>query len=171
MIHLAEPAGLKPKQLKPRDVYLAGPFFSPIQVEELEKVEALLRMASITYFSPRIECRYSPGDPPSKADQAFYLNVYHVKQCKFVLACLTWPDAGTGWELGMAHEAGVARLGFTSNRKVKINLMVSKTVDALVMIDTLDVGLGAVMADMQRGKTVTAAIRGLTDRGWKGFIE
>jgi nucleoside 2-deoxyribosyltransferase len=157
--------------MKPRDVYLAGPFFSPVQVEELERVEALLRLAGITYFSPRIECRYNPGDPPSKADQAFFLNVHHVSQCKFVLAGLTWPDAGTGWELGMAHEAGIARLGFTSNRKAQMNLMVVKTVDALIMIDTLDVGLGAVMADIQRGKTVTAAIQGLGDHGWKGYIE
>lgn len=156
-----------------RDVYLAGPFFNDAQVAEIQSVEEMLKEAGFTFFSPRLECRYKPGDDPIVADRAFWLNIYHVTTCKFVMACLSWPDVGTGWELGYAHAKGTPRLGFTSNPKVGANLMAVKTVNGLVPISHLHSALSVLHLDIfTRSRNVVAAIQGVDhSESWHGEIE
>jgi nucleoside 2-deoxyribosyltransferase len=126
---------------------------------ELEKVEELLRKVGFSFFSPRLECKYTKGDPLVVADRAAYLNRYHVVTCKFILACLTWPDAGTGWELGYADRAGTPRLGFTSNPNVGFNLMVAGTVNGLIPFSHLGATLESMHLDMMtRGKGVISTV-------------
>jgi nucleoside 2-deoxyribosyltransferase len=164
--------GERPELLDARDVYLAGPFFTPEQEKEIELVERCIERVGLTFFSPRLECRYKRGDEPIVAHRAKALNIYHIQQSLVVVACLSWPDLGTAWELGFAEARNISRLGFSSNRKVGMNLMVRGTVDALVPFDNLPSVLSAVSLDLERGhdhnRTIVAANN---DAFWNGEME
>jgi nucleoside 2-deoxyribosyltransferase len=159
--------------LRHRDVYLAGPFFTLDQVNEINQVEEHLEDAGLSFFSPRIECRYKLDDPPEVADRAFYLNVHHIRGCKFVLAGLTWRDTGTAWELGLAYGCKKPMLGWTNNLKVGLNIMARKTVDALIPLDELSKSLPSISVSIHdRGTGILHAIMQCDySNTWKGLME
>lgn len=150
--------GLTKESMIVRDVYLAGPFFKPEQAGEISGVEADLVLAGFSFFSPRQECRYTRGDDVIVADRAFFLNRYHIHHCKFILACLSWPDAGTAWELGYGEALRTPRIGFTSDMQVGLNLMAVKTVHSLVPRRKLLEKLREIRVDIDRGRGVVPAL-------------
>lgn len=159
-----------PGLLTTREVYLAGPFFTPEQAAEIGTVERLLTNLHFTFFSPRVECRYRVGDPRIVAERAFFLNKHHVKFCGLVLACLSWSDAGTAWELGLADAWGRPRVAWTANSKVGLNLMVEQTVDLLLPLDRLADFL--IVVKNSGAPTATArAWRGRVPEFWTGERE
>jgi len=159
---------------KARTVYLAGPFFKPEHTAELKKVEEWLKRVGLTFYSPRLELRYKPGvSEDIVAQRAFWLNKYHIKSCRMVLACLSFPDSGTAWELGYAEALQQPRLGWTTNPKAGMNLMVRQTVHVLTHLDALEIGLGSLALDMDRGRFGLQKILQLEPKEgfWKGQME
>jgi nucleoside 2-deoxyribosyltransferase len=154
------------KMLQPRDVYLAAPFFTDEQRFELETVESMLRNAELSFFSPRLECLYEKHSPDAakQADRAFFLNERHLGSCRLVLAGLTWKDDGTAWELGYAHSLHLPRLGFSSNDRIQGNLMIHKTVTAMVKFENLSDVLGAISLDIHtRSRSAYKAVEAVND--------
>ena len=152
--------------LAPRDVYLAAPFFNTGQEMEIVAVEQDLMNAGLSFFSPRLECRYVKGAPNARAlaDKAYFLNVRHLGLCTFVLAGLTFPDVGTAWELGYAQALKVPRLGYTSRVEVLSNLMICKTVDAMTLTRRLRTALGSIYLDIrERSRGIDKAILAVND--------
>ena len=135
--------GLEGKHLIPRDVYLAGPFFTDDQRNALDHVEQLLAERKLSFFSPRLEMLYKRGMPRIVAQRCKFLNQFHCRKSRLVLACLSWQDTGTAWELAWADATGTPRLGFYGSRysdiqfretleRIPMNLMIRETCDALV---------------------------------------
>jgi nucleoside 2-deoxyribosyltransferase len=162
---------IKAYTLRSRTVYLAGPFFSKQQTLEVEKIEVLMNRAAVSYFSPRLECRYTPGDPEVVAARTFFLNQHHIKNCQFIVALLTYPDTGTAWELGYAACMHRPILGLTNNKSVLLNLMVQQTVDGLIEFKKFGIVLRALAVDVERSKDLHRSIRSAEDFRWKGNIE
>jgi hypothetical protein len=165
--------GLTKEMTQIREVYLAGPFFTNEQLNEIVIIEELLKNSGFSYFSPRKECRYNAGDPEIVADRAFYLNCWHISTCKFVVASLTWKDTGTAWELGYAHAIKKPRLGVTSLMSIGFNLMVVRTVNALISLPNLEPSLESIGLDIKdRGRGILPSIVAVNDDlSWKGMIE
>lgn len=157
--------------LVPRHVYLAGPFFNSDQVDQIRDVEEELERYQLKYFSPRLECRYRVGDDPIVALRAKELNRHHISHCGLVLACLSWPDVGTSWELGYAEALGRLRVGFTSNPKVGLNLMIRYTVHRFIQLGAVPNLLSQVSLDIQRGRSYTNTIISFPEFVWKGDME
>lgn len=111
-----------------RNVYLAGPFFSPEQIERLKIVKAmLLRNESIgTIFEPMenqqqdIVDKYGNGDlevamkTTEWQDATFASDVRQIDMADIVVAVRDFdiengnhrPDEGTIWEIGYAYAKG-----------------------------------------------------------------
>lgn len=173
--------GLTNEQRTIRQIYLAGPFFNEEQVREISMVEGLLKEHGFTYFSPRKECRYHPGDPEVVAERAKWLNKFHIVHCEYVLAGLSYPDMGTAWELGYADGINQPRIGWVSDPLLGLNLMIRGTVHLLIPFGSVGVMLG-YLKDRERKKRWTTThstgrVRLLTTLDddfsvyWKGKME
>lgn len=155
-----------------KTIYLAGPFFKPDQEAEIMSVERDLRVSGVSFFSPRLECRYRIGDPPEIAKRAFDMNVQHIMEATVVLACLSWPDMGTAWELGLAQGLRIPRVGFTSNSKVRLNLMLRHTVTVLVPLGEVRGFAGAMAAELTDPNTMSRwFVNASTMSYWDGELE
>jgi len=162
-----------PQQERIRDVYIAAPFFKPEHIVQVERIENALRECGFSFFSPRFDCRYRPGDPDIVADRAFFLNKLHIDTCKFMIADLTYKDMGTSWELGYADKAGTVRLGVTSNMMAGLNLMVVNTVNALIPFRSLESCIRVLATDIiERGRGSLISVEGIDmSKTWEGEIE
>jgi nucleoside 2-deoxyribosyltransferase len=162
-----------PELLQVKDVYIAAPFFNEGQLGEVMSAENQILKVGLEFYSPRLGWRYKPGDPQDSADKAFFLNKHHINGCKFLVACLSFPDMGTAWELGYANALAVPRIGVTASRKVGMNLMVRNTVDVLVMTEDLPEILNIVALDIARGYGVKPAIYEYANipSRWEGEME
>jgi len=154
------------KSMERRDVYLAAPFFNVGQEQEILAVEIMLTKSGLSFFSPRLECLYvkHSANAAAQADRAFFLNVRHLGGCKLIVAGLTWPDVGTAWELGYAHALHQPRLGFSSNDKAKGNLMINKTVNAMVPFNRLETAISCIALDIrERSRSTYNAVVAVND--------
>lgn len=146
---------------KPK-VYIAGPFFNKTQNEHLDQIIEMLELVGLPYYSPR-DHSGSKGLKPNPADRGwndvFKSNVDELQDCDVILANLHWalnpdtrlclvqasegggislvdialPDSGTVWEMGWAYAHQKPIVAFTPKANAKLNLMLAKTYDALVV--------------------------------------
>lgn len=159
----------RPKLYDAHDVYLAGPFFTPPQVNQNKWLADMLFKYRLKAFAPARDCRYKPGDPKVNADRAFWLNRYHIEHCKFILADLCWPDSGTAWELGYADAIGRPKLGIVGSWQQGLNLMLRNTVDGLITLQDTEGVLGSLSLDIkERGRHAAAAIARIGFAKWHG---
>lgn len=161
-------AALTPTARTPRGVYLAAPFFKDHEVAEVRAVEAWLTDAGFTFYSPRLECRYVKGAPDERivACRAFWLNKFHINMCSFIVACLSYPDSGTSWELGFGEATSKPKIGWTSNAKCSGNLMICGTVDAVVSFGDLRATLIALKPDLEHSDNVRRAVSFYDNRNY-----
>jgi nucleoside 2-deoxyribosyltransferase len=130
--------GLQESLRVKRHVYLAAPFFTEEQVDLCEWAERIMETCNISFFSPRLDCRYTKGDPPIVAHRAFWLNRHHISTATLVVALLDWPDVGTAWELGFAYATGAPRLGVVGSAPELLNLMIANTCHGVVSSKDFD---------------------------------
>ncbi len=162
--------GLTPSMRKPRQIYLAAPFFTELQLKEIVQVEGLLTQHGTTFFSPRLECRYKLDSPPIVARRAFWLNKFHIKSCHLIIALLSFPDAGASWELGYAEAFNKPRLGVTGNNKVGLNLMIGMTVHTIIPFSRfLDTLLRAKLKETDQEDIIRYLEK--IEVNWKGDME
>ena len=104
--------------MKKVNVYLASPFFSPEQVERVERVEKALEANPFVgeYFSPmREQLTHLPFGSKEWANAVYHNDANHVQWADVIVAVLDYEgetelhgvrsghvDSGTAFEIGMA---------------------------------------------------------------------
>jgi hypothetical protein len=89
--------------------YLAGPFFSPKQVEVVETLKALLEKYGHTVFSPMDECLCPPDADDKRA----------IKKCDAILVITDGKDMGTIFEAGAAYQLQLSREDDQTEPRIK----------------------------------------------------
>lgn len=105
--------------------YLAGPFFTPEQIERITTVEGLCAYNGIEYLSPRKFAILKSGATMKERREVFENNLQSIRMSDVVLACIDGLDAGTLWEMGYAHgiEIQVPVVAYSfSGRKMNVML-------------------------------------------------
>jgi nucleoside 2-deoxyribosyltransferase len=117
---------------RPR-VYIASPIFTPVQLDAVGEVVAVLEDAGyITYSPSRDGVMLAPTDPPGKRDEVFFSNVVAIKQSDLLVAILDVKDTGTIWELGMATGRGMPIVAVTLALET-MNVMLERGIVAHVL--------------------------------------
>jgi len=86
-------------------VYIASPFFTPIQLAKVEWIEKMLGDLGIDFFSPRSfgTLQSMTIEEKREASKKIYnSNVDNIRGCTVLLAVLDEKDTGTIFELGYA---------------------------------------------------------------------
>lgn len=140
-------------ELSSMDVYIAGPFFNPPQVELIERIERHLTDAGFSFISPRLQPANKSPITASQADEIFKRNLNDITRCNIVLACVDWlmpkgqtivridreadidyfakplslPDSGTVFEMGLAVAWDKMLVLYTERRLDQpLNVMLSR---------------------------------------------
>lgn len=133
------------------DLYLAAPFFNPVQVATMEELETLCQSKGVSFFSPRLHApQMGPEATPEQQAKTFAGDVEGINKSCGVLAHLDWmlprgetvlrrvsratgveeselhiPDNGTVWEMGYARGIKKLVVGWTLFKDRRINLMIT----------------------------------------------
>jgi len=122
-------------------IYLAAPFFNPVQVALVEKIEDLLATVypGVEVFSPRkgknaleMNGKYlSKGlVPPEPLKTAVFRDNYvNIEDASMVLAVIDDRDVGVLFELGFAYAKDVPILTYT-DQSYGMNLMLAMSITA-----------------------------------------
>lgn len=116
-------------------VYIASPFFSEEELNNVKLVEKILSDRKIDFFSPRQhEMR---GDLQKLAPQIFELDKKMIDKsdCVLVLYYGVYSDSGTAWECGYAYAKDKAVIICHLGKDA--NIMVHKGSDTNISIDDL----------------------------------
>lgn len=116
-------------------IYLAGPFFNPEQVAEIEQLEQALERHGLEYYSPRhdgVLQEMTPEERAGSLKRIFQLNIDHMLAADHMLASLSWKDTGTTFELGFFFHMGLGEgksiISFSSQPQ-PINVMLRQCID------------------------------------------
>lgn len=101
-------------------VYLAAPFFTPGQIENLEIIENLCAKFHIDGISPRKFMVLKPRAPLADRKKVFDENVRSIRTADLILAGVDGNDTGTSWEMGMAYGIGKPVVGYTWGSKLNV---------------------------------------------------
>jgi len=111
-------------------IYIAGPFFNNKQKGLIKRIEKELDKYGIKYFSPRSEGVLIDMTPEEKEEQMvkiFDSNIFHLENCKGVIAVIDDWDTGTVFEIGYAN--AIEKPIFTlSDNDYGLNVMVRQAV-------------------------------------------
>jgi nucleoside 2-deoxyribosyltransferase len=80
--------------------YIAGPGFTPEQMELLEAVKTTVLKSGVPYFSPKDENMYTPGE--TSAIDVLLGNCNAIDSCNLLVVITNGKDVGTMWEAGYA---------------------------------------------------------------------
>lgn len=123
-------------------IYLAGPFFSDLQIERINKTKELLTK-NPTIDESRIfvpmeqdsEAQFEFGSLPWQ-QQTFEMDVRHIQQADCLVAVLDYdhnekgvcmPDSGTIFEIGVAYQANIPIILVHFEEVDTLNLMLAKS--------------------------------------------
>ena len=85
------------------DYYLAGPFFTPVQLILQTTIEYIMQAYGKTYFSPRLHAGVLPKNPTvEEMNKVFQADLDGIKCCKALFANVSYRDTGTSVEIGYA---------------------------------------------------------------------
>lgn len=118
--------------MKTYDVYLASPFFTPAQIERIEKVENLLDKLGLKYFSPRKELVCPPEATREQRQETFNGNIRSIENSTITIFISDDKDMGTIFEAGFAYAIKKPLIGvaFTLGN-APFNLMLSESCKAV----------------------------------------
>lgn len=112
-------------------IYVASGWFKPGHLEELEKLETILRVKHMKFFSPRLKSNCPPDADKSIRRNTFFGNVKAINACGLVFARVDDYDPGTVWEMGYAYgRAPIVAWSLVPDRK--LNLMLAEACDGFV---------------------------------------
>ncbi|WP_368248223.1 nucleoside 2-deoxyribosyltransferase [Clostridium perfringens] len=118
-----------------KKVYLASPFFNPIEVERVDKVKEILDAKGLEVFSPKEhQNKHLEFGSKEWRKATFKNDVDHIDWCEVVVAIISqgnYDDSGTAWELGYAYATNkpVILVNLTGET---INLMIADSLHALI---------------------------------------
>lgn len=90
----------------PFKVYIAAPFFNPVQLAFVKRIENLLTENSINFFSPRLEGvvmnfkNMSKDEKHRETKRIYDANIEHINDCDYMIAVIDDHDTGTMFEIG-----------------------------------------------------------------------
>lgn len=112
-------------------VYIAGPFFNPVQLERIRKIETMFEVNRIRFFSPRLEApilqSLTKEQRMAMAHDVFQSNVSGIDCCDVLFANVDEMDAGTIWEMGYAYKRKPIVTWSIDNAKT--NVMLSQSTE------------------------------------------
>ena len=127
---------MQPKKTK--KLYIAAPFFSARQLNEVVKAEDAILKAGLEFYSPRSDGILQNMPPAQRlvaGPKLFQLNCKMLRNCDGVLALVDDADRGTDWECGYAfglyQGLGKRVLGYKSDATKPLNIMVLQCFDAV----------------------------------------
>ncbi|MDK0928436.1 nucleoside 2-deoxyribosyltransferase [Clostridium perfringens] len=118
-----------------KKVYLASPFFNPVEVERVDKVKEILDAKGLEVFSPKEhQNKHLEFGSKEWRKATFKNDVDHIDWCEVVVAIISqgnYDDSGTAWELGYAYATNkpVILVNLTGET---INLMIADSLHALI---------------------------------------
>lgn len=122
------PQAFRADTLEPpaHDFYVAGPFFDPDQIAQMERLEAVLEAHGRTMFKPRFASDIAEVGP----EGCFADDVAGIRAARAVIANLKGEDTGTMFEVGYAYALGLPVYGYYEGltHTDRINLMISQSV-------------------------------------------
>ncbi len=110
-----------------RDVYIAGPLFTPDERAYLERIDGMCREFGLTTHLPHRDSGFAMAQE-EVAHRIFESDLKMLEHSQRVVAVLNGPDvdSGTAWELGFAYARDKELLGIREdNRGRQVNLMIS----------------------------------------------
>ena len=114
-----------------KKVYLAAGWFSPMQAEELDRLELIFdsRQEWIDLSSPRRIFVCPPDAPKETQDATFVGNLQHIAAADFLLVNTRDKDIGTIWEAGFAfaHQKPIIYFCAGLPKGAKFNLMLARS--------------------------------------------
>lgn len=117
-------------QIKTKKVYLASGFFNQKQIDQVDRLEALLDSYSwIDLASPRRIFVCPPDADESVQKSTFEGNIKHLKEADFVIGNTQDKDIGSIFELGASYAFSVPIIYFCEGLppKAKFNLMLARS--------------------------------------------
>lgn len=130
--------------MKKYNYYLAGPFFTPDQLEQQKHIETMFKMAELNVFSPRLDA----GTLPENAKRpdmykVFMADLEAIDNSEILFANISFRDTGTAVEIGYALAKKIPVILFWDellHDTKKVNLMLAMACDGNVITKWLDLG-------------------------------
>lgn len=96
------------------DVYLAGPFFNPAQIETMDAVKLMLKEHGLKVADPRELSPVIVDLPPEERKAALFAGIFRnnidaMDDSYSIIACIDDRDTGTSFELGYMCSEMMAR--------------------------------------------------------------
>ncbi len=106
--------------------YIAAPWFTPEQLDKVERLKDTLNFCGIEFFSPKDENLFGENNTAS-VFEVLDGNINAIIDCNFIIAITDGKDVGTMWEAGYAYAKGVPILYLWLDRQEgqKFNLMLA----------------------------------------------
>lgn len=108
-------------------VYIAAPFFTKDQLEEVMYMEEALSARGFEVFSPRLDTRIPGNATSDDQKKAFNDNLTGILDSGFVLAITMNKDMGTVFECGYAYANKVPILYYAPGIDGPFNLMLAQS--------------------------------------------
>jgi nucleoside 2-deoxyribosyltransferase len=109
-----------------KKAYIAGPWFTPEQMNRLEAVKTSVLQAGAIYYSPKDECLFTNINEmdPFNVVKA---NCDAIESVDFVIAITDGKDVGTMWECGYAYAKSIPIIyvWLSKEEGQKFNLMLA----------------------------------------------
>lgn len=118
-----------------KKIYLASPFFNPVEIDRVDKVKEILDSKGLEVFSPKEhQNKHLEFGTQEWRKATFKNDVEHIDWCDYVVAIISngnYDDSGTAWELGYAYATNkpVVLVNLTGET---INLMIADSLHALI---------------------------------------
>lgn len=109
------------------NVYIAGPFFNPEQVERVEYIKKVLDENEITYFSPKDSVILKPDATPEERKKVFQENLDMIDVSDCIVAITNDKDPGTLFEAGYAYGTNTPIVYFVEGLSGKFNVMLAES--------------------------------------------
>jgi nucleoside 2-deoxyribosyltransferase len=122
-------------------VYLAGPFFNPQQLKQIEETKCILEHRGFKYFSPKDECLFQPG---VTTPEGILTENIAALNCTNLLVCITdGKDPGTFFEAGWCYAMGIpiVYIWLTGEPGQKFNLVLAASGSVVRSYHELDKAL------------------------------
>ena len=109
-------------------MYIASGWWTDDQKKVLEEIEETANSVGMTFYSPRLENLWKPGDDHKQVVEE---NLVAIEASSFVLASTMGKDMGTLFECGYAFARGVPVVYYYKG-KGPFNIMLAGTADSIL---------------------------------------
>lgn len=106
--------------------YIASPFFTNEQLEEVEQIKKILEELKIEYYSPKDFFILKQDASIKEQDKVVYSNEKEILNCDFMICNTNNKDMGSIFEAGYARAFAKSIIYFNSQFP-KFNVMLART--------------------------------------------